>query len=220
MTAVFVHLSDIHFGQEKGGKLITNEDARNRLIDDAAAIIEEISNGKASGVILTGDIAYAGQGSEYVVAGRWLDDLTRRIGCEASDIQMVPGNHDMDRGKIKGATEIMLNAIRTEGEAKLDSFLEEEVDREVLYLRFTEYRRFADAYKCPLDCTGKSSADRTVSLAEGRSIRFVRLNSALACSKGESCSFAGRIDPLRLPLPPGPRERRDPVVRPLEPQFF
>ena len=34
------------------------------------------------------------------------------------------------------------------------------------------------------------------------------------------CSFAGRIDPLSLTRPPGPRERRDPVVRPLEPQFF
>lgn len=34
------------------------------------------------------------------------------------------------------------------------------------------------------------------------------------------CSFAGRIDPLRLTLSPGPRERRDPVVRPLKPQFF
>lgn len=35
-----------------------------------------------------------------------------------------------------------------------------------------------------------------------------------------TCSFAGRIDPLRLTLPPGPRERRDSVVRPLETQFF
>ncbi len=34
------------------------------------------------------------------------------------------------------------------------------------------------------------------------------------------CAFAGRIDPLELTLPPGPRERRDPVVRPLEPQFL
>ena len=36
----------------------------------------------------------------------------------------------------------------------------------------------------------------------------------------QGCSFAGQVDPLRLPLPPGPRKRRAPVVRPLEPQFF
>ena len=34
------------------------------------------------------------------------------------------------------------------------------------------------------------------------------------------CSFAGRIDPLSLTLSPGPGERRDPVVRPLESQFL
>lgn len=34
------------------------------------------------------------------------------------------------------------------------------------------------------------------------------------------CSFAGRIDPFSLTLPPGPRERRDPVVGPLESQFL
>lgn len=38
--------------------------------------------------------------------------------------------------------------------------------------------------------------------------------------KSPVCSFAGRIDPVELTLPPGPRECRDPVVRPLEPQFL
>ncbi|MBB5371689.1 hypothetical protein [Janthinobacterium sp. K2C7] len=37
---------------------------------------------------------------------------------------------------------------------------------------------------------------------------------------GGYCSFAGRIDPVRLTRPPYPRERRDPIVRPLEPQSF
>ncbi len=36
---------------------------------------------------------------------------------------------------------MMLAAIGNEGEAKLDDFLEEAVAREVLYLRFEEYRR-------------------------------------------------------------------------------
>ncbi|EIK93208.1 hypothetical protein PMM47T1_27986 [Pseudomonas sp. M47T1] len=78
---------------------------------------------------------------------------------------------------------MMLAAIGNEGEAKLDAFLEEAVAREVLYLRFEEYRRFADAYQCPLDCSGNSSAERRVELADGRAIRFVRLNSALICSR-------------------------------------
>ncbi len=79
---------------------------------------------------------------------------------------------------------MMLDAIHVDGEDKLDAFLETEVDRDVLYSRFAEYRRFANAYRCPLDATGTSSADRRLPLAEGRSIRFVRLNSALVCTKG------------------------------------
>ena len=187
MTAVFVHLSDIHFGQEKnGGQLVVSKDAREQVIEDAAVVIAGLSNRKASGIIVTGDIAYAGQREEYAAAGQWLDELCHRVGCAAADIQMVPGNHDIDRGKIKGATEMMLSAIHAEGEARLDSFLEEEVDREVLYHRFTEYRRFADAYQCPLDCNGNSSVERRVELADGRAIRFVRLNSALTCTKGRN----------------------------------
>jgi predicted phosphodiesterase len=184
LTAVFLHLSDIHFGQEKkSGQLSISEDARNQLIEDAASVIANLENKKASGIIVTGDIAYAGKRHEYEEAGKWLDELAARVGCSAADIQMVPGNHDIDRDKIKGLTAMMLDAIHEKGEKELDNFLEEAADRDVLYLRFEEYRRFADAYQCPLDCTGKSSADRRVELVEGRAIRFVRLNSALICTK-------------------------------------
>lgn len=81
---------------------------------------------------------------------------------------------------------MMLEGIYEEGEARLDSFLDEETARDVLYHRFAEYRRFADAYQCPLDCAGQSSAERRVELAEGRAIRFVRLNSALICTQGRN----------------------------------
>ena len=57
MAAVFVHLSDIHFGQEKdGGLLFINDDAKRRLLEDAAAEISKTGM-SASGVIVTGDIA-------------------------------------------------------------------------------------------------------------------------------------------------------------------
>ncbi|WP_165774429.1 metallophosphoesterase family protein [Herbaspirillum robiniae] len=184
MAAVFVHLSDIHFGQEKEpGQLIINKDARDRLIDDAASVVRRSVKGKASGIIVTGDIAYAGQKHEYQAAGEWLDRLAEKVGCEPSDLQMVPGNHDVDRSRFRGATELMLNSIREGGEPKLNSFLAEEVDREVLYHRFEAYREFADAYHCPLNCEGVSTAERLVELAKGRSIRFVRINSALTCLK-------------------------------------
>ena len=185
MAAIFVHLSDIHFGQEKkGGHLAANSDARRQLKLDAAAVVADLPSKKASGIIVTGDIAYAGKDHEYSEAGSWLDELCQNVGCDPSTIQMVPGNHDIDRDKIIGSAEWMLNIIHDEGEDRLERFLGNPTDREVLYSRFAAYRPFAEAYQCPLDCTGNNSADRRVELAEGRAIRFVRLNSALICTKG------------------------------------
>ena len=69
MTAVFVHLSDIHFGQEKnGGDVVINVDARERLIDDAAKVMRDADK-KLAGIIVTGDIAYSAKSEEYANAG-------------------------------------------------------------------------------------------------------------------------------------------------------
>ena len=57
-------------------------------------------------------------------------------------------------------------------------------------------------------------------LRDALSILEKRINTRVFRNMDEVCSFAGWIDPFELTLPPGPRERRDPVVRPLESQFF
>lgn len=182
MKAVFVHLSDIHFGQEKdGGAIKVNDDAKERLIEDAKDEIEKLGI-PASGIILTGDIAYSGKRDEYKAAGDWLDRLTAVIGCRRIDIQMVPGNHDIDRGKISGSIKCILDAVRDKGEATLNSLLDNASDRELLYGRFEAYRDFAIDYECDLDEAGEFSSSDPIKLATGRSIRFVRVNSALICS--------------------------------------
>ena len=35
MPLTYVHLSDIHFGQEKGAELIIHDDVKDRLVEDA-----------------------------------------------------------------------------------------------------------------------------------------------------------------------------------------
>jgi hypothetical protein len=42
MPVAFLHLSDIHFGQEKGGRVVTHEDVRERLIDDVAMLVRKL----------------------------------------------------------------------------------------------------------------------------------------------------------------------------------
>lgn len=183
MAAVFIHLSDIHFGQEKdGGLVFVNDDAKRRLLDDAAAEIGKLGKA-ASGIIVTGDIAYAAKYEEYANAGAWLDLLAERIGCSRLDIQMVPGNHDIDRDAITPVANFHLDSVRKHGDKMLDMLLDDESQREALYERFAAYRDFSSGYGCDLDVGGLYSADVAIPVAAGRTVRFVRLNSALICSR-------------------------------------
>lgn len=183
MSASFIHVSDIHFGQEKGGRVYTHKDVRECLIDDARRLVRTLPNGRIDGVIVSGDVAFAGEKKQYTDAGLWLDRLAEAGGCKITDIQVVPGNHDIIREGISRVSDMMLAEIKENGEDMLDFFLELEKDREVLYGRFDAYRDFAEAYDCPLDRDGGRASERIFEIAPGRALRFIGLNSALCCAK-------------------------------------
>ncbi len=186
MPFAYVHVSDIHFGQDRGGsELYVYEDVKTRLVEDARIVMEAIG-ATAAGILVTGDIAYAGKRHEYVEAAKWLDGLALAIGCLQTDVVVVPGNHDIDRDGISTGGRMMIEAIVAEGEPRLSAFLKEAVDREVLYNRFAAYRPFAEGYDCPLATQGGFSSHKTKELAPGRRLRFIGLNSALVCSKDDA----------------------------------
>jgi len=183
MVKVYVHLSDIHFGQETGGSVVIHADVKERLIEDVSQFVAELPDGRADGVIVSGDIAYSGKRKEYTQAGEWLDRIAGAVGCAITDIQVVPGNHDIDQNEISHASELMLKEIADNGEEALDKFLVADRDREMLYARFSAYRPFAEGYDSPLDYNGGLAGDCIVELAPNRLLRFIGLNTALICSK-------------------------------------
>jgi hypothetical protein len=183
MPISFVHLSDIHFGQEKGSQLVIHNDVKERLIEDAARQVKAHAGGAANGIVVSGDIAYAGETAQYRDAAAWLDRLTAAVSCDKTAVQVVPGNHDIDLDGISSGCQMMLDAIANEGEARLDAFMEAELDRETFYNRFAAYRPFAEGYNCPLDGTGGNAGERRYPLASGRTLRIIGLNSALICRK-------------------------------------
>ena len=186
----YVHVSDIHFGQEKGSEVYVHDDVKECLLADAAALREENGLGKMDGVIVTGDIAFSGNSKQYMQAGRWLDLLTEAIGCEKTDVMVVPGNHDVDRVRVSAGGRLMLDRIIAGGDGELDGFLADERDREVLYARFEDYRDFSEGYGCRLEADGGVAIDRRREIAPGRYLRFIGLNSALVCSRdGEEGSL-------------------------------
>jgi hypothetical protein len=52
MSITYVHLSDIHFGQEKGADLIIHNDVKERLIEDAQEQVRIHAGGFITGRVL------------------------------------------------------------------------------------------------------------------------------------------------------------------------
>ncbi len=180
MPVSFIHLSDIHFGQEKGGELETHNDVKERLLADATVQVKRLGL-QIEGIIVTGDVAFAGKASEFKEAGHWLDRLANGVGCNATAVQVVPGNHDIDRAEISGGCHLMLKEILDQGEVVFDKFLNDEADCATLYRKLSAYWTFAEGYNCFLDKKGGIASNKTSDIAPGRSIRMMGLNSSLMC---------------------------------------
>lgn len=163
-----------------------NNDVKERLITDACLALQSLGKYPADGIIVTGDIAYAGKAEQYKAAGEWLDRLAAAVGCLKTSVHLVPGNHDIDRDEIGSGLELMLREIGDKGEALLDKYLADPVDRKAMYGRFSAYIPFAEGYNCPLDGGGGLAGNKPVPLAEGKTLRFIGLNTALTCSKGQN----------------------------------
>lgn len=186
MSAVFVHISDIHFGQERDERIYIHNDVKRELIKDAGNEVRKLAGGAAHGILVTGDIAHSGSHQEYNAAAGWLDSLAEAVGCQIHRIQMVPGNHDVDRAKMSAGAGHLLDDIRQGGAEAYERILSNDIDRAALFARFEAFAQFAEGYDCPLDTEGRYSTNLLVELAPGRALRFVRMNSSLLCRGKEN----------------------------------
>lgn len=185
MPAVFVHVSDIHFGQERDESVHIHDDVKKQLIADAAEVIADLPSRVAQGILVSGDIAHSGTWEEYEAAGKWLDELAARIGCPIHQVQMVPGNHDIDRKKLSIGGGKLLDYIRAGGPSEYERVIANANDRATLLARFEDYGRFSVGYNCGLDDKAKFASNLRIEVGPDRWIRFVRLNSSLLCTGNE-----------------------------------
>ena len=102
---MLLHISDIHFrAPECTGENDPNRAYRTRMIQDAKVRAREL--GGVDAILVGGDIAFRGVQSEYVAASMWLEQLARESSCPLERIFVVPGNHDIDRSRIRGSRQI------------------------------------------------------------------------------------------------------------------
>jgi len=192
----FLHLSDVHFGQEKGGQVFINNDIKDELIPYLKGLAVERAEAKLlpiDGMLVTGDIAFSGKKGEYQEAAEWLAKIADAVGCDRTEVHVVPGNHDVDRKAISPGIHAMIDQVMEHGQGALDAYLANERDREGLYERFAEYRLFASGYGCRLDCEGGDAGSKDFQLRNGLKLRFAGMNSALLCRGQEEDEIPGKL---------------------------
>lgn len=179
----FIHLSDIHFGQEKNGTIVIHEDARKKLVEDCAEFAR--INGPADGILVVGDIAYAGKPEEYARAAEWLRTVAKAGGCEEFSVRTIPGNHDIDRKKINVYGLSAHKDIRQSAPAQLDGKLEEhlavEEEGNALLPKVAAYREFASRFDCDFPSLKRPCWSKDFRLGHQYVIRIVGMNSVQVC---------------------------------------
>lgn len=185
MSAVLVHISDIHFGQERDERVHIHNDVKKQLIADAKRVVREDLKATAAAILVTGDIAFSGLEEQFRTAGEWLDALSDAVGCPRNQVQMVPGNHDLDRNKTSRSAKHLLDVIRAGGPAEYEEVMNNPTDRAALFARFEDYERFCYGYRCELNAEARAATNLQITLAPGRSVRFIRMNSSLLCTGAE-----------------------------------
>ncbi len=184
MTApiVLLHLSDIHFRRWRldGSSYDVDADVRNELERDAEALCARL--GGASGIVVTGDIAYAADPREYAAALQWLAVLSKKVGCPREAVWTTPGNHDVDRKTTDGHVSTIVQDGLRKDPPSLDRLLADETGARTLFEPLKHYNEFAAAFQC--DLGGRRLAwHKDLPLNDRSTLRLCGLNSTLTSSR-------------------------------------
>lgn len=157
MEISFIHLSDIHFRKTSGSSVDIDADLRNAILTDVKINAKpELKNVK--GVLVGGDIAFAGQKREYDFAREFLKEMTERLEIDEKSVYCVPGNHDVNQALIKGSNSILKAQAEIENAETIDAAdyiygncITDQACSDLLYRPIKEYNDFAVSYGCNIN---------------------------------------------------------------------
>jgi hypothetical protein len=192
---LFLHLSDIHFKKNEVGEPDDpNLALRSDIIRDVRRIRKEIGR-PADGILLTGDVAFAGRAEEYAFAYAWLEDkLCPEAGCKIDDVFVIPGNHDVNRNAENDIAQNMAReALRAKPAKDVSGYLRQwmrsKIASDVIFGPIQEYNRFAAKFLCLLkpyidndgteDLAARPFARRDLPLNDGSTLRLWGFNTVL-----------------------------------------
>jgi predicted MPP superfamily phosphohydrolase len=195
---VFLHVSDIHLREEElSSGIELDRDLRNELVLDLRRLCG-VAFSSLDGVLLTGDVAFAGKPAEFASALAWLDELRAEFGFSEGAVWSVPGNHDVDRSAISGSAvrRKLRESVRAGGEAnaasELHELLKDEGAHSALVDPLHHYNQeFANQFQCTTECPELLWIDK-IPFTERYEVVLHGLNSAIISDSCDSVG-AGRL---------------------------
>jgi predicted phosphodiesterase len=163
---------------------------RDLFSEDVQNFAQDSSH-KVDAILITGDIAFSGKAEEYEAAANWLDELCTVIGCEPTDVYLVPGNHDIDRGIASSPT---LEAIRNSVSKPTDKikrdkevlrFLSDTTSSEAIFSIMKNYNEFASRYNCELGPMMTCWRD-IIKLTDNIDLSLIGMTSTLFSSENDN----------------------------------
>jgi predicted MPP superfamily phosphohydrolase/tetratricopeptide (TPR) repeat protein len=181
----YLHLSDLHFssGDMKGDKWVAKALDQDIVTKTMLEHIGKLDR-KIDFIIVTGDIAQSGKKEEYTVAAEFIRRLRGVTKLPPENIFVVPGNHDVDRSKIK---KWHLKAwYLFENQDDITETLSDEEALEPLMQKFSEFNDFAE-----IAMGRRLFKDTTYHMVDSLSFEKVGQKVKVALAGINSALFAG-----------------------------
>ena len=139
-TITWLHLSDLHFRTDE-------RQAESSMLPALLNDLEQrasLDGLRPDFIAVSGDIAFSGRTDEYVLAGRFFDDLLSVSRLAKERLFIVPGNHDVNREAVS-RTAAMIAASLDSPQA-IEEILRSDQDRRLIFLKFDHYASFVNGY--------------------------------------------------------------------------
>lgn len=117
MTAVLLHLSDIHIKT-------TNDPILKRGENIAACVFPSLPLASHLFIVVSGDVAFSGEENQYALAADFLTSIRTSIQKERSipvSFIIVPGNHDCDFNQESGTRKMLIKSLEGSDTSDIDS---------------------------------------------------------------------------------------------------
>jgi predicted phosphodiesterase len=194
-VALYVlQLSDIHFTTHIGDEKTIHDDVRRELVADVRALRGRVGH-PVQAVTITGDIAFSGKRGEYELAAQWLDLIIEACGCSYTAVLTVPGNHDVDRERIRMSAKLLHRGLRRAVPAQASRDLEKLMTTgdPLLLDKFHDYRAFAACYGTPFESSSAPNWIRRFALSDTCALDIVGLSTVQVCDAedAEKAMFLG-----------------------------